>query len=76
VLQNKLQNPEPKRNQRKENVMAKIIEYTSKFYVGAFNDPKDVFESTGKPTGQGFGAARKGPQVTGKEVNLKDNSSE
>jgi len=75
-LPNRLQNPEPKRNQRKENVMAKVTEYTSKFYVGAFNDPKDVFESTGKPTGQGFGAARKGPQVTGKEVNLKDNSSD
>tara|TARA_S200002703_G_C3797920_1_gene246463 strand:- start:2170 stop:2340 length:171 start_codon:yes stop_codon:yes gene_type:complete len=56
--------------------MAKVIEYTSKFYVGAFNDPKDVFESTGKPTGQGFGAARKGPQVSGKEVNLKDKSSD
>jgi hypothetical protein len=76
VLPNRFQNPEPKRNQRKENVMAKVTEYTSKFYVGAFNDPKDVFESTGKPTGQGFGAARKGPQVTGKEVNLKDNSSD
>jgi hypothetical protein len=77
VLQNKLQNRELKRkSQRKENVMAKVTEYTSKFYVGPINNPQDVFESTGKPTGQGFGAARKGPQVTGKEVNLKDKSSD
>ena len=26
---------------------------------------EDVMKMTGKPTGQGFGAARKGPQVKG-----------
>ena len=28
-------------------------------------DPADLPKITGKPTGQGFGAARKGPQVKG-----------
>ena len=28
-------------------------------------EPKDSSVTSGKPTGQGFGAARKGPQVKG-----------
>jgi hypothetical protein len=51
--------------------MAKVTEYTSKFYVGQTNSDEAVFESTGKPTGQGYGKARKGPDVTGKVVDLK-----
>jgi hypothetical protein len=51
--------------------MVKVLDYVSKFYVGEVNSPQDVFDSTGKPTGQGFGAARKGPQVTGKVVDPK-----
>ena len=51
--------------------MVKVLDYVSKFYVGEVNSPQDVFDSTGKPTGQGFGSARKGPQVTGKVVDPK-----
>jgi len=31
---------------------------------------EDVLKITGKPTGQGFGAARKGPQVKGAEQDV------
>lgn len=31
---------------------------------------EDVLKMTGKPTGQGFGAARKGPQVKGAEQDV------
>jgi hypothetical protein len=32
--------------------------------------PADLNAITGKPTGQGFGAARKGPSVVGKPENV------
>lgn len=32
--------------------------------------PVDLDKVLGRPTGQGYGAARKGPSVTGKESNV------
>jgi len=46
--------------------MANVKEYTHKFFIGPVRNEEQQFNTTGKPTGQGFGAARKGPQVTGK----------
>ena len=46
-----------------------IKEYT----YNSIKNPRteeDLIKMTGRPTGQGYGAARKGPQIKGKEEDV------
>jgi len=49
------------------NFMGKSYSYDAK---GIADYDKAMKECTGRPTGQGFGAARKGPAVVGPEENV------